>query len=152
MRPHLHRRIGAAIVLGAATVAIFSAAMIASAGSAHRSPKALQLIATAQKGIGFAPDGKPQQGDRFGGGARISGDDTGFSRTICTVIGGRALCNLQLKLSKGQLSVQGLVPDRADRTPMAIIGGTGAYSSARGTAVATQVSETRTRFILRLRT
>ncbi len=51
--------------------------------------------ATAQKGIGFSPDGKSRQGDRFGGGAKIGGDDTGISRTVCTVIGKKALCNIQ---------------------------------------------------------
>ena len=66
------------------------------------------------------------------------------------MIGKRALCNIQLMLSQGQLSVQGLVPQRADHTPMAIIGGTGAHSRARGTAVATQISEATTRFTLRL--
>lgn len=125
--------------------------MIASPGSAHGSPTTLRLVAKAQRGIGFAPDGKPRQGDRFGGGAKFSGDDTGFSRTVCTVIGQRALCNIQIVLSNGQLSVQGLTPQRADHTPLAIIGGTGAYSRARGTAVATQISETRTRFTVRLR-
>jgi hypothetical protein len=151
MRPRLPRRASVVIALSAAAAAIVSAAAIASSGSAQPSPKTLRLVAEAQKGIGFAPERKPRQGDRFGGGAKISGDDTGFSRTVCTVIGKRALCNIQLELSKGQLSVQGLVPQRADRTPMAIVGGTGSHSRARGTAIATQVSETRTRFIVRIR-
>lgn len=151
MRPRLSRRFSVAIALSATAAAIVGAVLIASPGSAHGSPTTLRLVAEAQRGIGFAPDGKPQQGDQFGGGAKISGDDTGFSRTVCTVIGQRALCNIQVVLSKGQISVQGLVPDRADRTPMAITGGTGAHSGARGTAIATQVSETRTRFVVRLR-
>jgi hypothetical protein len=151
MRPHLRRRVSVAIALNAAALAIIGAVAIAGSGSAHGAPKTLHLLAKAQKGIGFAPDGKPRQGDGFGGGAKISGDDTGFSRTVCTVIGKGALCNLQLKLSKGQLSVQGLVPQRADHTPMAIIGGTGAHSGARGTAIATQISQTRTRLTVRLR-
>jgi hypothetical protein len=151
MRPHLSRRLGLAIALNAAAAAVIGAAVIASPGSAHGSPTTLRLVAKAQKGVGFAPEGKPRQGDRFGGGAKLRGDDTGFSRTVCTAIAQRALCNIQIVLSKGQLSVQGLVPQRADHTPMAIIGGTGAYSRARGTAVATQLSETRTRFTIRLR-
>lgn len=151
MRPRLSHRFGIAIALGAAVAAIAGAAVITSPGSANGSSTTLRLVAKAQRGIGFAPDGNPRQGDRFGGGAKISGDDSGFSRTVCTVIGQRALCNVQVVLSQGQLSVQGLVPNRADHTPMAIIGGAGAYSGARGTAVATQVSKTRTRFVVRLR-
>jgi hypothetical protein len=151
MRPRFFRRFGVAIALSAAAATIVGAASIAGPGSAHGSPAMLRLVAEAQRGIGFAPDGKPQQGDRFGGGAKISGGDSGFSRTVCTVIGQNALCNVQVVLSKGQLSIQGLVPNRANHTPMSVIGGTGAYSSARGTAIATQLSETRTRFTVRLR-
>jgi hypothetical protein len=33
--------------------------------------------------------------------------------------------------------VQGIVPQRANNTPMAITGGTGAYDGARGTALVT---------------
>jgi hypothetical protein len=139
-----------AIALSAAAVTI-SAAVIAGPGSAQRSPETLRLIAKVQKGVGFAPEGKLRQGDRFGGGARISGGAAGFSRTVCTVIGKRALCNVQLRLSRGQLSVQGLVPERADHTRMAIIGGTGVYSRARGAAIATQISQRKTRFVVRLR-
>lgn len=152
MSPRLSRRISVAIALtAAAAAAVISVAVIASPGSANGSSKTLRLLATAQRGIGFAPQGRPRQGDRFGGGAKISGDGTGLSRTVCTVIGKKALCNIQIMLPKGQLSVQGLVPQRADHTPMAIVGGTGAHSRARGTAIATQISENRTRFTVKLR-
>ena len=46
---------------------------------------------------------------------------------------------------------KGLVPQRADDSPIAITGGTGAYDGAGGTAVATQISQTETRFTVRLR-
>lgn len=150
MRRRLLHRNTVAIALSTAAVTV-SAAVIAGPGSAHRSPKTLHLIAKAERGVGFGPEGSPRQGDRFGGGAKITGDATGFSRTVCTVIGRRALCNVQLKLSRGQLSVQGLVPQRADHTRMAIIGGTATYSRARGTAIATQISQRKTRFVMRLR-
>jgi hypothetical protein len=151
MRPPSVRRTRVAVVLSVAAAAIVAAAVIASAGSAQGPPKTLQLVGTAQRGIGFAPDHKPHQGDRIGGGSRITGDDTGISRTVCTRIGKKALCTLQVQLSKGKLSAQGLVPDVADHTPIAITGGTGAYAGARGTAVATQVSQTRTRLTVTLR-
>jgi hypothetical protein len=151
MRPHLSRRLSLVIALAAAAAVVVGATAIASPGPAQRSATTLRLVAKAQPGVGFAPEGQPQQGDRFGGGAKIGGDGTGFSRTVCTVIGQRALCNIQIVLSDGQLSVQGLTPQQADHTPLAIVGGTGAYRRARGTAIATQLSETRTRFVVRLR-
>jgi hypothetical protein len=151
MKPRFPRTARVAIAFTALATGVLTAAVIASAGSAQGSPKTLHLVATAQQGIGFRPDGGPRQGDRFGGGARISGDATGLQRTVCTVIGTRALCTIQVELSKGKLSAQGLVPNRADHTPIAITGGTGAYDGAGGTAVATQVSQTKTRFTVTLR-
>ena len=69
---------------------------------------------------------------------------------MCSLIGKRALCNVQLNLSRGRLSAQGLVPDETDHTPIPITGGTGAYDGASGTAFATQLSRTKTRFDVRL--
>jgi hypothetical protein len=151
VRRRFPRRARLAVALAAAAGAIITLAAMAGPGSAERSPTTLHLLATAQKGIGFSPDHKPSQGDRFGGGARITGDETGINRSVCTVIGKRALCTIQLELSKGKLSAQGLVPDQADHTPIVITGGTGAYSGAGGKAVATQISPTKTRFTVRLR-
>ena len=69
---------------------------------------------------------------------------------MCTIIGKRGLCNVQLNLSRGRLSAQGLVPNETDHTPIPITGGTGVYAGAKGTAYATQLSATRTRFDVRL--
>ena len=52
------------------------------------------------------------------------------------------VCNVQLQLAHGTLSAQGAVPQVSDHTPMAIIGGTGAYDGARGTAFVTDTSPT----------
>ena len=111
----------------------------------------MRLVGTAQKGIGFRPDHKPRQGDRFGGGSRITVDDTGISRTVYTIIGGKGLCMVQLQLSRGDLNAQWLVPNVAHHTSLAITGGTGAYDGARGTAVATQISASKTRSNVTLR-
>jgi hypothetical protein len=138
MKPSLSRRVRVAIALSAAAGAIITLVVIASAGSAQDSPKMLRLVATAQQGIGFAPGREPRQGDRFGGGSKITGDSAGIQRTVCTVIGERgesAICTIELRLTRGTLSAQGLVPQRADDSPIAITGGTGAYDGAGGTAV-----------------
>ena len=142
MRPRLGRRTRVAAALSAVAAAIVVAAVVAGAGSAKGTPTTLHLVGTIQKTIGFAPDHPPRQGDRFGGGSEITGDDTGVQRSVCTII--------QLNLSRGRLSAQGLVPNETDHTPIPISGGTGAYAGARGTAYATQLSATRTRFDVRL--
>jgi hypothetical protein len=87
MRPGLSRRARVAIALSAVAGAINVPVAIASAGSAQDSPKVLRLVGTAQQGVGFAPDREPQQGDRFGGGSKGTGDSAGIQRTVCTVIG-----------------------------------------------------------------
>jgi hypothetical protein len=144
------RRFRVPFALTAVAVAIAVVALIAASGAAQGTPTTLHLVGTVKKNIGFAPGRPPRQGDRFGGGSTISGDDTGRQRSVCTIIGKRGLCNVQLNLSRGRLSAQGLVPNETDHTPIPITGGTGAYDGARGTAYATQLSPTRTRFDVRL--
>jgi hypothetical protein len=125
----------------AAIVAVVGAIAIqATAGSAAPAPKSLHLIATSLKKVGFFPKGKPHSGDRFGSGDRLSGDDTGFDRGVCTFIGGESLCDVQANLSKGTLSLQGFVPGKATNLRIAILGGTGDYDGASGTAVITNVN------------
>jgi dirigent-like protein len=129
-----------AIAAGAAAFA--TAGVLATSGSAQ-SPQGttLHLVTKSQKHVGFFPKGAPKQGSRFGFGDKVSGDDSGIDRGVCTFMGGRAaLCTVQVQLANGSLSVQGMVPQRANKTPLAIIGGTGAYNGARGTAVVTDTS------------
>jgi hypothetical protein len=151
MNGRFSRRARTALALSAAAGAIIAAAAIASAVSAAGSHRTLRLLATAQQGVGFKPSGAPQQGDRIGGGSKITGDDKGVQRSVCTVIGTKALCNLQLVLSKGELTAQGLVPTRFDHSPIVITGGNGAYEGAQGTAYATQATSTKIRFTVKLR-
>ena len=132
--------------LGAgAAAALATAALMAGAGSAQTPATTLHFVSTSQKGAGFMPKGAPHLGDRLGFGDRITGDDTGYDRGVCTVVGRpQLLCTIQVQLSKGTLTVQGMLPERADRTPVAITGGTGAYNGARGTALATDHGNGRT--------
>lgn len=130
--------------LGAAA-ALATAALMAGAGSAQTPATALHFVSTSQKNTAFMPKGAPHLGDRLGFGDRISGDDTGFDRGVCTIVGKpQLLCTIQVQLSKGTLTVQGLLPERANKTPVAITGGTGAYNGARGTALVTDTSPTQT--------
>jgi hypothetical protein len=139
------------VALGAAAAAIVTAALVASAGSAQTSPSTLHLVGTAQKSVGFMPKGAPHQGDRLGFGDKVTGDDTGYDRGVCTVMKGGLVCTIQVQLSKGTLTAQGIVPERSNKTPIAITGGTGAYDGARGTALVTDVSQNQTDVNITLR-
>ncbi len=141
------------IALGAAAAAIVTAALVASTGSAQAPATSLHFVGTAQKGVGFMPKRAPHQGDRFGFGDTVTGDDTGYDRGICTFMAKSKglLCTVQLQLAKGTMTAQGLAPERARNAPFAITGGTGAYDGAHGTALVTDVSQTRTDVTITLR-
>jgi hypothetical protein len=132
------------LALVAVFAAIGAAAIQATGGSAQTTPKSLHLTAHSLKRVGFFPKSKPRQGDRFGFGDTLSGDDTGFDRGVCTIIGRRSLCDVQAQLSKGTLSLQGFVPGKASNLPIAILGGTGDYDGAGGTALVTDVNKNTT--------
>lgn len=139
------------LALAAGTAALATAAVVAASGAAQAPPSSLHFVSKAQKRVGFFPKHELRQGDRLGLGSRISGDDTGVSRAVCTVIGRQGLlCTLQAQLSKGTLTAQGMLPERAHDTPVAITGGTGAYDGARGTALVTDVSQNTTEFTVNL--
>jgi hypothetical protein len=136
----------AVTIAATATVAV-----LASSGSAQTTPTTLHFTGKSQKRVGFFPKHRPHQGDRFGFGDTISGDDTGLDRGTCTDIGGKFLCDVQVQLSKGTLALQGFVAQRAHNTPIAVTGGTGAYDGARGTALVTNVSSSTTSIQVTLR-
>ena len=146
------RRIAIALTAGVACIATI--AVIATSGSAQGPvPTSLHLVEKDQNSVGFGPDRKPRQGDRFGFGSKVTGDDTGIGRGVCTVIGtSQALCNIQERLAKGTLSAQGLVSlsGRANKTPFTVTGGTGAYDGARGTALVTDINQKTSEFTVNL--
>ena len=138
-RPLTFRSMLALVGIVAALGAI---AIQATTGSAAPTKKSLHLTATSLKKVGFFPKAKPRQGDTFGFGDSLLGDDTGFDRGICTIIGHQSLCNIQVQLSKGTLSLQTFLPQgKATNLPVAILGGTGDYDGAAGTAVVSQVTK-----------
>ena len=132
------------LALAAIAAAVGAIAIQATAGSAAPAPKTLHLVATSVKKANFFPKHKPRNGDHFGFGDRLTGDDTGFDRGVCTFVGGQSLCNVQAQLSKGTLSLQGIVPQKLSNTPIPILGGTGDYDGVGGTAVVTNVSKNTT--------
>ena len=126
-------------------------AVLATSGSAQTQTTTLHFVSTPERGAGFAPKGAPHPGDRLGFGSKITGDDTGFGRGICTVLGkkgeGGLPCTIWVHLSRGTLALQGLLPERAHNTPIAVTGGTGAYNGARGTALVTEKQTGRVKLV-----
>jgi Dirigent-like protein len=133
--------------LAATGAAVVAAATLA---SAQTPPTTLHLVSKSQRHVGFFPKGAPKQGSRFGFGDRVTGDDRGSSIGVCTDVGGKLLCTIQVQLSKGTLTVQGELPERAHDTAVAITGGTGAYNGARGTAHVTDINSTTTDIVVEL--
>jgi hypothetical protein len=125
------------VAAGIAALAIGAAASGAVSAQSSTTPTSLHLVARSAKGVGFFPKGRPHQGDRIGFGDKVSGDDTGFDRASCTLVGTSLVCNVVVELSKGTLDVQGIAPQTAKNSPLAIVGGTGIYDGARGTVFAT---------------
>ena len=126
------------LALAAGVVAVVPIALLATSGSAQSPlPATLNLIEKDQKNVGFGPNHRPRQGDRFGFGSVVTGDDTGRNRGICTVVGLQGLCTVQETLSKGTLTAQGLIPlqGKVKNVPFVITGGSGAYAGASGSAL-----------------
>jgi hypothetical protein len=144
-RPRLTASVGTCVAALAAT------GVLATAGSAQPAGRTLQLNAHEQPTVGFMPKGAPRQGDRFGFGDTVTGTDTGTDRGVCTFIGSaQALCTIQVVLSRGTLSAQGLLGQQSHDAKVAVIGGTGAYDGARGTAAVTDLPGNRSRILVTL--
>lgn len=132
-------------LLAAGAAALATTAVLATSGSAAPAHRTLHFVSKSDPSIGFFPSGAPHQGSQLGFGDTITGSDHGTDRGVCTLIGGRMLCTVQVTLSKGTLAVQGLLPEHAHHTPLAVVGGTGAYKGASGTARVTDVNDTTTK-------
>ncbi len=137
------------LALTASLAVIATAAVFTTSGSAQApAPTSLHFIETAQNGVGFQPHNQPREGDRYGFGNRVRGSDTGISRGLCTFIGAgknqRVLCTEAFQLSRGTLILEAIFSGAPNHSPGAVVGGTGAYKGARGTAVATELSRTKT--------
>lgn len=145
-------RLGMGLSAGVAAAA--TAAVLASGGAAQTGGTELHLRATSQKSAEFFPKHKPHPGDQLGFGDKLSGDDTGIDRAVCTLVGGGPggglPCTVWVKLSKGTLQLQGMLPEKSHNAPIAVVGGTGAYNGARGTAFATDHGKGKTTIVVDL--
>jgi hypothetical protein len=146
------RRVVAVVVVAAAAAALVG--VFATSGAARssqprspRSPRTINFTLTAMPGQGFfpTPGQPPTPGTRYGSELTVTGDDgsKGTGYVLCTFIAGDArLCSVQLFLSSGQIVFQGIAHGPNVNEPFAVLGGTGAYAVARGSAVVNDVDPT----------
>jgi hypothetical protein len=154
-------RRGTRTIVPLAVTAAFAAALAGSAAAATQT-QTLQLLGVQQSSA-FTPNGPPAVGSRilfvdaiynrvpqFGkpAGARI-----GHVEGVCTIVSmGAAQCLITAHVPNGQIVVAGgmRVSDRPSTNHFAIVGGAGAYGSARGTVVSRDLSETKSLVTLKL--
>jgi hypothetical protein len=147
-------RRGARAVVPVAAAAAVAAALAGSAAAATHA-QTLQLL-TVQQTSAFSPDAPPAPGSRiifsdavynrvpqFGkpAGARI-----GHAEGVCTLVTlGAAQCVITAHLPNGQLVLVGAqrLTRGLSSNHLAIVGGAGAYGSARGTVLARDLSQTK---------
>jgi hypothetical protein len=139
-----------AVAMAAAIALIGVLATSSNAQSSHR-PATIRF--TLVRVGGFFPRGQPKPGMTFGSVQTVTGDDgsKGSADVLCTFITANAqFCNVQFNLSTGTLAFQGIAHRVNNNAPFTVIGGTGAYAVARGSATVNDVTETTTRFTVTL--
>lgn len=137
MRRRVTRTASAAAVLALAGVGV----AVASAQSSSQ-PRVIRF--TASQTGGFFPHGHPHAGSVFGSTQRIAGDDgsKGTAVVLCTFItNDKRFCRLELVLSNGLITLEGVAHNVNRNAPLVVNGGTGAYSVARGSASVNDVSQ-----------
>jgi hypothetical protein len=154
-------RRSARTIVPAAVAAALAAALAGSAAAATHA-QTLQLL-TVQQTSAFSPDAPPAPGSRilfsdalfnrapqFGKpvGARI-----GHAEGVCTLVTvGAAQCVITAHLPNGQIVLVGAqrLTRGLSSNHLAIVGGAGAYGSARGTVFSRDLSETKSAVTLRM--
>jgi hypothetical protein len=150
------------VTIGAVVAA---AAALAVSGASAQGPQALQLLSVQQHQsmIGLGPGEAPIVGARlvfndvlynrvaqFG---KPSGARVGSADGLCTIVSNHhAQCVVTAHVPNGQMVTLGSIVLRrglgTDR--FAVVGGIGAYSSARGTVTARDITPTKTLIAIRL--
>jgi allene oxide cyclase-like protein len=142
-----------------ALVALVAGGLLAAPAPAQAPATRTITLTELDKGSTFAYVDNPPRSKRRGEPSASLGDAIVFTNPLvdaagtrvgrlyahCTVVVAKPrvekatfLCTLTLTLADGTLAVQGLVNPSVPTTTAAVIGGTGAYDGARGTAVSTQ--------------
>jgi hypothetical protein len=133
--------------------AIPLAGIIATTGAANPSTRTRTIHLTLVQTGGFDSPGPPRPGFVHAFTDKITGDDgsTGHDVGLCTLITPRELlCHSQVILTTGQLAFQGILHQHDHNTPGTILGGSGAYNGARGTAHITDLTPTTAKVTINL--
>ena len=152
---------GARTIVPVAVAAVLAAALAGSAGAATQG-QTLQLVSVQQSAL-FTPHGPPAIGSRivfadaifnrapqFG---KPAGARVGHVEGVCTIVTlGSAQCLITAHVPNGQIVVAGSMrlSDGPVTNHFAIVGGAGAYGSARGTVVSHDLTQTKSLVTLRL--
>ena len=141
-------------ILATTVVAVIAlTGIIATSGGAKPSPRTRTIHLTLVQTGGFDSPGPPRPGFVHAFTDEITGDDgsTGHDVGLCTLITARELlCHSQVILTTGQLAFQGILHQHDHNTPGTILGGTGAYNGARGTAHITDLNPTTAKVTINL--
>lgn len=118
-----------------------AAGVLSASGSAQSTggPRTLHFVATETGG--FESKGRFGEGSVVGFKDRLRADDgtTGRDVGVCTITDLRrkeAFCHAVAVFPEGRLFFEWLNRESSKRQTVAVVGGTGAYSDARGSAVA----------------
>ena len=141
-------------ILAAATViAVALVALNATGGHAAPSPHARTIHLTLVQVGGFDSPGPPHLGFVHAFTDKVTADDgsKGHDVGLCTLITNtELLCHSEVILPRGQIAFQGVLHQHDRNPPGAVIGGTGAYNGARGTATVTDVNPTTAQVTIKL--
>jgi hypothetical protein len=130
-----------ALAATAIAVPLSAAGALSSTGSAQSTagPRTLHFVATE---VGsFESKGRLHEGSVVGWKDRVKSDDgtTGRDVGVCTITDLRrkeAFCHAVAVFPEGQLFFEFLNRESATRQTVSVVGGTGGYADARGSAVA----------------
>jgi hypothetical protein len=146
------------MILTAVAVAAVTAAATGAGTAGGKTPKGVTTLKLTSKldqasAVDNPPTGR-SAGDVFVFTEKLfdaRGKQVGTDAATCTqLFDQRSLCNGVYSLAKGQVMVQLVQPGPTGTYSQAIVGGTGAYSAARGTVTVAQ-SASGDRFTFRIR-
>jgi hypothetical protein len=143
------RRPQLALAVATAAVALGVVGVLSSTGSAQSTggPRTVHFVAT--EAGGFEEQGRFGNGSAFGFTERLKADDgsTGRDIAVCTITSLKrkeAFCHVAVVFPNGQLVFEFAHRESHKSETVAVVGGTGAYADARGSAVARSVGRTKT--------
>lgn len=147
----MSRQIAPRIALAATVVAIplVVAGALSASGSAQSSPQGRTVHVIATSGANFESSGRFGNGSIVGFRDRLTLDNAtrGRSVGVCTIVDVKrkeALCHVRLVLADGEIALELLNRETAATQRAAVVGGTGAYAAARGSAIAKNAAKNKT--------